>query len=70
MAQMEIGVDSVEPLFLKLIGAYLVHQADSASFLIEIDYGAGTFFLDHLHCAVELLAAVASHRAEDVARGA
>ena len=41
-----------------------------AAALIEIDYSTGTFFLDHLHCAVELLAAVASHRAEDVARGA
>lgn len=69
-AQFEVGVDGVEPLVLQLVGVDLVAESDAASLLIEIDDGAFALFFDHLHRTVQLLAAVAAIRTEDVARDA
>ena len=53
--------------FLKLVGSDFFHQPDAAAFLIEVHYSSATLFFDHFMCAVELVAAVASLRSEDVA---
>ena len=67
-AQVYVGVDGVEAFLLQLIGGNLVHQTDAATFLLHIDYYTTTFLLNHLHGLVELFAAVATLRTEDVAR--
>ena len=69
-AQFEVGVHRVETLILQFVGVDFVAQPDAAPLLIEVDDGAPAFAVDHLHRLVELLAAVAAVRAEDVARGA
>ena len=69
-SEVDIGVHSVEALLLKFVSGNLVHQADASSFLKQIDHHALAFFLYQLHGAVELLAAVAALRSEDVAGGA
>ena len=69
-AQFEVGVHRVETLILQFVGVDFVAQPDAAPLLIEVDDGAPAFAVDHLHRLVELLAAVAAVRAENVARGA
>ena len=64
---MHISVNSVHAAFLQLISLDFVHQADAATLLVHIDEYALAFFLDHLHCQVELLATLATHRTEYVA---
>ena len=34
-AEVDVGIDGVEAFFLQLIGRYLVHQADAATFLLQ-----------------------------------
>ena len=66
-AELEVGVDGVEALLLELVGAQLVEQADAAPLLGEVDEHAAALALDHRQRRLELLAAVAAQRVEDVA---
>ena len=68
--QPEVGVYGVQTLVLQFVGVDLVAEPDAAPLLVEIDDGAFALLLDHLHRAVQLLAAVAAVRTEDVARDA
>ena len=66
-AELEVRVDGVEPLLLQLVGAQLVQQADAAALLREVEQHAAALLLDHRERRLELLAAVAAQRVEDVA---
>ena len=68
-AQVDVGINGVIAVLLQLIGFDFVHQADASTFLIHIHEDAFAFFLYHLHGKVQLFAALATHRAEDVASG-
>src|SRR5262249_58838564 len=46
---------------------YLVEQPDATAFLVEVDHDAAPLGGDHPHRALQLPAAVAASRAEDVA---
>lgn len=67
--EFEIGFHGVAAEFLQMIGAQLVHQTDTTALLAHVEDQAFALFVHHLHGAVQLLAAVAFGRAEDVARG-
>ena len=69
-AQFDIGIHRIETLVLQFVGVDLVAEADAASLLVEVDDGTLALPLDHLHGAVQLLAAVAAVRSENIARGA
>ena len=66
-AQLEVGVDGVEALLLELVGLELVEQADAAALLGEVEQHAAALLLDAQQRVLELLAAVAAQRVEDVA---
>ena len=67
VAEMDVGIDGVVALLLEFIGSNLCHQPDASSLLVEIEDDALSLFVNHLHRFVELVAAVAAGRAEDVA---
>ena len=69
-AELQVRVDGVEPVLLELVGAQLVEQPDPAALLREIEQDAGALALDHRQRRLELLAAIAAQRVEDVARQA
>ena len=69
-AELKVGVNSVEALFLQVVGAEFVDEAYAAAFLTHVGYEAFALMLYHLHGAVQLIAAVALAGAEDVASGA
>src|SRR5580704_6772476 len=62
-----ICFDRVETLVLQFVSLQLIDQADAASFLREIEDHAGGFFGDLAEGELELRAAVASLRCENVA---
>jgi hypothetical protein len=67
-AQLDVGLDGVQPRFLQLVGHDLAGQADAAPLLVEqVEEHAALFAADHLHRPLQLLAAVAAQRAEGVA---
>ena len=70
VTEMQIGIDGVKALLLKLVGLDLIHQSYAAAFLIQIKDNSASLLLDHFHSFVELIAAVAALGAEDVAGGA
>ena len=65
--ELDVGVDRVEALLLELVGAQLVQQADAAALLGEVEQHAPALLLDRRQRRLELLAAVAAQRVEDVA---
>ena len=65
----EVGLHSVHALLLQLVSLYLVHQTYASALLNEIHHHALASLVYHLHRLVQLLSAVATLRAEDVARG-
>ena len=65
--ELEVRVDGVEALVLQVVGAQLVEQADAAALLGEVEQHAAALVLDHRERRLELLAAVAAQRVEDVA---
>src|SRR5688572_13224540 len=69
-AQLLVGLDRVGAAILELVRLELVEEADAAPFLVEVDDDAATLPLDHRHRRVELPAAIAAHRVEDVTREA
>ncbi len=64
---MQVGVNRVESVFLKLVCTDLVHKSDSATLLIKIDYSPSSLFLDHLHREMQLLTAFTPLRCEYIA---
>ena len=66
-AELQVGVNRVEALLLELVGAELVEQADPATLLGEVEQDALPLPLDRRQRRLELLAAVAAQRVEDVA---
>ena len=48
---------------------YLIHQANTTSFLQQINDTTLTFLFDELHRPMQLLATIATHTAEDVTSG-
>ncbi len=69
-AELEVGLDRVDALLLELVGAQLVEQADAAPLLGEVEQDSPALALDHRERRRKLLAAVAAHAVEDVAREA
>lgn len=69
VSEVDVSLDGVESFFLELISLDFVHKTYATSFLVEVNDGTAAFSINHLHGAMELLAAVAAHRCEDVAGG-
>ncbi len=67
VTEVKIGIDRIKAIFLQLVGFDLVHQSYAASFLTEINHGASSLALYHLHREMKLFAAFAPLRAEYVA---
>lgn len=66
-AEPAIRLDGVEALVLKLVGANLVHQADAAALLGQIEEQAGARAANLAERQFELRTAIAANRAENVA---
>lgn len=67
-AELDVGLDSVVALILEVVGAELLAQADAASLVAaEVHDHAAAGLLDQPQRQVQLLAAVAARRAQDVA---
>ncbi len=69
-SQLDVRLHGVAAVLLQLIGLDLVHQADAPALLMHVDDDALAGLVDDLHGRVELVAAVAAHGPEDVARHA
>ena len=65
--RLEVRLDRVEPLLLQLVRLQLVQQADPAALLRHVEEDAAALLLDPAERQLELLAAVAAERVEDVA---
>ena len=61
MALAEVGIHCIHSVFLQLVSLHLFHQADTAAFLVQVNNGSLTFFLNHLECLVELFATITAH---------
>src|SRR5580658_3148263 len=57
----KVGLNCVEPLILKLIGAKLFNQANAASFLMLVDQHSSTLLSDCAQGQMKLFIAVTSH---------
>src|SRR5579884_40907 len=62
-----VGLHGIGALLLQLIGAQLIDQADAAPLLLQIDQHAAPLIGDHLQRQVQLAAAVALERVEQIA---
>ena len=62
-----VRLDRVGAFVLQLVGANLVGEADAAAFLVEVNQHASPFVSDAAQCFVQLRAAIAARRMEDVA---
>lgn len=67
VAQLKVGFDGVASAVLEFVGLELGHEADAAAFLVLVEENAGTGIGDGGEGELELLAAVAAQRVEDVA---
>src|SRR5690606_26297055 len=67
-AERFVRLNRVLALILERVRADLVREPDPPSLLTQVDDGALALLLDPAHRGVELLAAVAAERVEDVAR--
>jgi hypothetical protein len=65
--QGHVGLDGIEPLLLQGVGFDFFGQADAAAFLRQINQHAGPFAADHVQRHLELLAAIAAQRAQQIA---
>ena len=66
-AELDVRLDRVEALLLQLVGAELVQQPDPAPLLGHVEEHAAALARDLRERLLELLAAVAAQRVEDVA---
>ena len=57
---MHIGVNGVVALLLEFVSRNFGHQADAASFLVQVEHHAFAFFFNQFHGFVQLFAAVAT----------
>ena len=69
-AEGEVGLDRIEALVLKFVGADLLDKADAATLLRQVDEHADPLLADHVERHVELVAAVAPQAVEQIAREA
>ena len=67
VAEGQVGFDRVQALVLQRVGFDLLGDADAAAFLRQIDEHAGPFVSNHVERHVQLIAAVAAQRFEQVA---
>lgn len=67
VAQLEAGFDGVEALILQLVGAELRHEANAAAFRLLVEKDADARIRDSSHRELNLLAAIAAQRVEDLA---
>ena len=65
-----VGFHGIEPAVLQRVGLEFGHEADPATFLLFVDENAGALLGNHGKRHLELLAAVAAQRAENVTREA
>ena len=66
-AQFNIGFYRIHALILQLICLQFGHQADAAALLLLVEQNARALFGDAAHGQLQLQAAIAAQRAEDVA---
>ena len=66
-AEMDVSIYCIVAFFLEFVGFHFVHQADAATFLVEVDNGAATFFFNAFHSKVELVATFATESSENIA---
>lgn len=67
-AELDVGLHRVAALVLQVVGAELLAEPDAAAFMAaQVHEYSAAGLLDQLHREVQLLAAVAAGRAEDVA---
>ena len=66
-AELEVGLDGVEPVLLQLVRLQLVQEADAPALLRHVEEDAALLGGDARERQLELLAAVAAERVEDVA---
>ncbi len=66
-AQGLVGLDGVEAVVLQLVGADLVGQADAAALLAQVEQDAVRHRRELAQGGLQLVAAVAAQRADDVA---
>ena len=67
IAKLKIGLDGVESLVLKFVSAEFGHEADASAFLLLVEEDTCTCICNGAEGELELLAAVAAKRVEDVA---
>jgi hypothetical protein len=65
-AQGCVGVDRIEPSILELVGAHLVGEPEAATLLLEIENNAATQIIEPAERQSQLIAAIATPRAEHV----
>ena len=65
--ELEVGVDGVVALLLKLVGLQLVEQPDPPALLREVEQNPLPLLFDHSERCGQLVAAVASHRLKQIA---
>src|ERR671937_637781 len=66
-AELLVRLDGVEPLILERVRPELVHEADAATLLPQVEQHATAFLRDAVEGGVELVAAIAAERPERVA---
>src|SRR6266540_798980 len=64
--ELEVGLDGVHPVLLELVGLQLVEKADAPALLRHVEEYAALLGADPRERLLELLAAVAAERVEDV----
>lgn len=65
-AQLQVGLDRVQPLILQRVGLELVGQANATAFLTQVHQHALALLTNLLHSQVQLRATVAAQRPEQV----
>src|SRR5450830_1062866 len=65
-AELKVGLDRVVSPLLQLVGLELVEQTDAAPFLRHVEENSALLLGDATECVIELLAAIAAQRVEDI----
>src|SRR5207244_10665852 len=67
VTQSLVCLDCVQPMILQVVGVKLVEQTDAPSFLMtDVEDDTDPIGRDHVHCRMQLGAAIAAEAAEDV----
>ena len=67
---MYVGINGIVALLLQFVSRNFVHQADTSTLLLHVNKHAATFFFYKLQSVMQLIATVATHASDDVARSA